>query len=66
MTLPADLSAILSFPYVIFDMDGTLLDSEPKHALAWNAVGHKYGLPEISPAYLAQVGGIFLCKLGIA
>lgn len=64
MALPADLSAILSFPYVIFDMDGTLLDSEPKHALAWNAVGHKYGLPEISPAYLAQVGGI--PTLGIA
>lgn len=49
---------ILSFETLIFDMDGTLLDSEPRHADAWNEIGRLYGIKEVTYEYLAQVGGI--------
>ncbi len=62
-------AAICSFKYVIFDMDGTLLDSEPWHAKAWNEAGLKFKMPHVSESYIAQIGGIpsfeiakILCK----
>ncbi len=57
---------ILTFKYVIFDMDGTLLNSEPRHADAWNSVVMKYGIPKITYEYLGSVGGIStynICKM---
>ena len=30
-------------PYAIFDMDGTLIDTMPVHARAWNMVGEQFG-----------------------
>ena len=31
---------------LIFDMDGTILDTEPTHRKAWREVLGHYGLPE--------------------
>ena len=58
MAVPFSFEALAAFKYVIFDMDGTLLDSEPQHAKAWNAAGKPYGLPDISEDFLSQIGGI--------
>lgn len=40
---------------LIFDFDGTLVDSEPLHARAWRETAKVYGFPEQTP-YLAAVG----------
>ena len=37
--------------YVIFDMDGTLLDTEPIFEKAWNEIGEKWGLRDIDKLY---------------
>ncbi len=53
-----DLSKIFTFKAAIFDLDGTLIDSEPVHLLAWQEACKKYGLPEMTWEYLLSVGGI--------
>ena len=42
--------------YVIFDMDGTLLDTEPIFEKAWNEIGEKWGLRDIDKLYCKIVG----------
>ncbi|WP_413111449.1 beta-phosphoglucomutase family hydrolase [Thaumasiovibrio sp. DFM-14] len=41
---------------VIFDMDGTLIDSMPTHLLAWEKTAEKYGFP-FEPEWFYQLGG---------
>ncbi len=42
---------------LIFDMDGTLVDSGQLHELAWTAMLQKYGLP-VDPAYMRSLSGV--------
>lgn len=41
---------------VIFDMDGTLLDTEPLFNRSWNEIGEKWGLEGIDKLYIKIVG----------
>ncbi len=43
--------------YVIFDMDGTLLDTEPIYEYAWNETGRKWGLYDIGEMYAELICG---------
>ncbi len=43
--------------YVIFDMDGTLLDTEPVYEYAWNETGKKWGLYDIGEMYAELICG---------
>lgn len=58
-----DPGEIFSFRGAIFDMDGTLIDSEPFHLKAWQAVCQKYSLPLMTRAYQQQVQGMESVKL---
>ena len=42
--------------YVIFDMDGTLIDTEPIFEKAWNEIGKKWGFDGIDKLYCQIVG----------
>lgn len=42
--------------YVIFDMDGTLLDTEPLFEKSWNDIGEKWGFEGIDKLYCQIVG----------
>ena len=46
------------YPYVIFDMDGTLLNSEIWHHAAWNAMVHEFGFPKLPYELLLSYGGL--------
>ena len=46
------------YPYVIFDMDGTLLNSEIWHHEAWNQMLTEFGMPRLSTAQLYSFGGL--------
>ncbi|MCR5537002.1 MAG: HAD family phosphatase [Succinivibrio sp.] len=52
-----------NFKAAIFDMDGTLIDSEPQHLLAWQEVNRKYGMPLFTWDYIMSVGGISTVKI---
>lgn len=60
-----DKAKIFEFEYIIFDLDGTLCNTEPLHAQAWTAISKKYGMDPITPELLSKIGGIStinLCK----
>ena len=42
--------------YVIFDKDGTLLDTEPLFERSWNETGEKWGLEGIDKLYCQIIG----------
>lgn len=44
------------FKAVLFDMDGTLLDTERVCLDAFNAVGQRYGIDDLTPTFLKIVG----------
>ncbi len=43
--------------YVIFDMDGTLLDTEPLYEQSWLETGVKYGVPDVGKIYASHICG---------
>ncbi len=48
--------------YVIFDKDGTLLDTEPFFEGAWVKIGAKWGLPGTESNYFANIAGKSITK----
>lgn len=52
-----------NFEAVIFDMDGTLIDSEPLHLEAWQEINRKYGMPLFTWDFIMSVGGISTLKI---
>lgn len=46
------------YPYDIFDMDGTLLNSEIWHHEAWNQMVSEFGMPRLSTEQLYSYGGL--------
>ena len=46
------------FRALISDLDGTLIDSEPLHMAAWNAICEKYHLPPFDYEYILSIGGM--------
>lgn len=57
-----DFSKILSYQGIIFDLDGTLIDSMKYHIKAWQLVGEQYGI-SIPTAYLQAHGGVPSAKI---
>lgn len=51
------------YPCFIFDMDGTLVDSESMHLRSWHHVCREFGFPEIDPDYMASFGGLHASKI---
>lgn len=49
-----DLSA---YQAIVFDMDGTLIDSMGSHGIAWRQTCEHYGYP-FDPAYMHSLGGV--------
>ena len=43
--------------YVIFDKDGTLIDTEPLFYKSWVTVGEKWGLPGMKENYFPNIAG---------
>ncbi len=52
------LDEILKYKYAIFDMDGTLIESEPLHLKAWCDMAEKYGFPPLTYDFLLKIGGM--------
>ena len=48
--------------YVIFDKDGTLLDTEPFFAHTWISVGEKWGLEGMDENYYPNIAGKSVAK----
>ena len=46
------------YPAIIFDMDGTLMNSEIWHHRSWNDALKQYGIPELSTDKLYAYGGM--------
>jgi beta-phosphoglucomutase family hydrolase len=53
-----DLNRIAGYKALVFDLDGTLIDSEPSHMAAWNEILESVGLPPMDWDYIQSVGGI--------
>ncbi len=49
--------AINRYRALIFDLDGTLIDSMPWHVLAWRQVGLEHGF-EVDPKFIYDHGGV--------
>lgn len=49
-----DLSA---YQAIVFDMDGTLIDSMGSHGVAWRQTCDRYGYP-FDPVYMHSLGGV--------
>ncbi len=43
--------------YVLFDMDGTLLDTEPIYEWSWNEIGRRWGLKDVGEMYAGLICG---------
>ena len=57
---------IFAFKGIIFDLDGTLVNSDPSHLLAWNEVCKKYNLPLMTLEFMQHIGGVStanICKM---
>ncbi len=52
-----DLDYIYTKKFAIFDMDGTLIDTEPLHINAWNYLADEYGYPKFDRDFIQLVGG---------
>lgn len=57
MTAEEILSRIPQYQGLIFDLDGTLVDSMPWHVAAWQQVCREHGF-EIGPEVIYQYGGM--------
>ncbi len=57
------LEDVYKYKALIFDLDGTLVDSEPCHLKAWLEVLAKYNLPPMDLNYMQKVGGISTYKI---
>ena len=54
-----DINNLLSsFKAAIFDLDGTLVESEPFHQKAWEEINIKYRMPVMTLDYMNTVGGL--------
>ena len=51
-----DNDVINQYDGLIFDMDGTVIDTMPSHAKAWEMVGQHYGYP-FDGNLLYEMGG---------
>lgn len=51
-----DFKTLQNYTALIFDMDGTLIDTMPSHALAWEKVGELLGYP-MSGQIMFEMGG---------
>ena len=51
-----DNDVINQYDGLIFDMDGTVIDTMPSHAKAWEMVGQHYGYP-FDGKLLYEMGG---------
>lgn len=61
-----DLSKIFTYKAAIFDLDGTLVNSEPVHLLAWQDVCRRHGMKEPTLEFLQHVGGmttVNMCRM---
>lgn len=61
-----DLMRLFTFKGAIFDLDGTLIDSEPAHLAAWQTLCRKYSLPVMTLEDRQHLGGMSIfniCKL---
>ena len=61
-----DKNRLFCFKGAVFDLDGTLVDSEPVHLLVWQDVCRKYQLPVMTLDYIQHFGGmstISLCEM---
>lgn len=52
-----------NFKALIFDLDGTLIDSEPYHLKAWNEILASLSMPAMTYEYILSVGGIKSSKI---
>ena len=52
-----DFDRILNYSGIIFDLDGTLIDSMKYHIRSWQLVGKKYGI-DLETEYLQAHGGV--------
>lgn len=54
-----DIEKLLSsYKAAIFDLDGTLVESEPLHQKAWEEINLKYNMPVMTLDYMNTVGGL--------
>lgn len=51
------LDYIYAKKFAIFDMDGTLIDTEPLHINAWNYLADEYGFPKFNKDFIQIIGG---------
>ena len=58
-----DTDVFNNFKALIFDLDGTLIDSEPYHLKAWNEILSSLSMPAMTYEYSLSVGGIKSSKI---